>query len=662
MASMRRRALRIACRCPVLLLALGAAPAGAAEAESMAAGHPLGVLTALVAALALALLAAFSWWLARTSSRARRLARALQSSQDSSGELRQNEARLRGMIEGLAVGVTLHGPDGEIMSANAAALDLLATTRELLHGRRSIDLEGDALGEDGTPLAPGSGPLETVIATGRPVRDMVMGLRRPGAGERTWVTVSAEPRLAPDGGLSGVVCTFVDVTERRRAHEQIRHLAYHDFLTQLPNRELFLDRLGVAIVQALRRKRGAALLFVALDDFKLINDSLGHSVGDGVLRAIAQRLRGAVREADTVARFGGDEFTVLLPGVDEADDIARIAEKLHDAIRRPMDVDGRELALSASIGVALCPRDGRDTEALLKNADVAMYRAKELGHDQTEFYTSELGARVRHRLEVDARLRQAVLAGDLELHYQPIVSLATGRVEELEALVRWRDPQRGLILPGEFIPAAEAALGAILEVGAWVLRTVCRDLKQLSAELPDCPWVAINLSARQFYTGDLVEQVRSTLEEAGVAPARLELEITESVALRGEETTEKMMSRLKALGVRIAIDDFGTGYSSLSYLRRFPLDTLKVDRSFVQDAATNPDASGITRAVVGVGHQLGLRVVAEGVETGEQLRLLRLIGCDAAQGYFFSRALPRDALAEQLARIQEQWSREFPLA
>jgi len=596
----------------------------------------------------------------RAGARARHLASGLQETEQTAERLRTRQAQLQGMIEELSAGVTRHGPSGEILEANAAALTLLGTTQRRLLGRDSIDLEGDALGEEGAPLGPGGDPVRRVVATRHPMRDVVMGLRKAGSADRTWMQVSAEPVFGSDGTLSEVVCTFQDITERRRAHEQIRHLAYHDPLTQLPNRELFVDRLSVALAQGQRQGRGVAVLFVDLDDFKVVNDALGHTVGDAVMRTLAQRLKSAVREADTVARFGGDEFVVLLTGGQAAADLARIADKLHEAVRRPVHVEGRDLVVSASIGATVFPEDGRDVEALIRNADVAMYRAKEVGRGRTEFYTSAMGARVRDQLEADARLRLAVTSGELELHYQPVVSLADGRVDGYEALVRWRDPQRGLVPPNDFIPAAEAAMGAIHEVGAWVLQTACRDLARLPAGPGSRPRVAVNLSARQFHTGDIVEQVRSALEAATASPSMLELEITESVALHGHDSTEQALRRLKELGLSIAIDDFGTGYSSLSYLRRFPIDTLKVDRSFVRDAAANPDASAITRAIVGVGHQLGLRVVAEGVETREQLRLLRLMGCDAAQGFFFCRAVPLTELPGQQLRIAELWAREFP--
>jgi diguanylate cyclase (GGDEF)-like protein/PAS domain S-box-containing protein len=613
--------------------------------------------------LALLLLSGVLVWLwireRRAAARVWQLTLSLQAAEQTATALRESERRLLGMVEGLSVGVTLHDPDGAILDANMAALNLLGTNRETLLGRASIDIEGDALGENGERLGHAADPVQLAIATRRPVRDVVVGLRRPGAGGRTWLLANAEPQLAPDDELRDVILTFYDITERRRAAEQIRHIAYHDALTQLPNRELFFDRLGVALVQADRRKRGVALLFIDLDDFKLINDSLGHSVGDAVLRTIARRLKGAIRESDTVARFGGDEFTALLPGVDSVEDAQRIATKLHDAIQRTITIEGRALTLTGSIGGTMSPDDGLDIETLIKNADAAMYRAKELGRGQTEFYTEALGLRMRDQLEVDARLRHAVSSNELELHYQPIVDLTSGRIDCYEALVRWHDPLRGLIPPEDFIPAAEAAMGAIHEIGAWVLATACRDLRSLPRNDDGLPRVAVNLSARQFHTGDVVEQVRRALAEAGVPPAFLELEITESVALHGEESTEKVLRRLKALGVQIAIDDFGTGYSSLSYLRRFSVDSLKVDRSFVQDAVANPDASGIARAIIAVGHQLGLRVVAEGIESAEQLHLLRIMGCDAAQGYYFCPPAPLALLEQNLAAITQRWTEEF---
>jgi diguanylate cyclase (GGDEF)-like protein len=565
----------------------------------------------------------------------------------------------QGLVEALSVGVTQHDVDGTVVFANPASSELLRVPREGLLGRRAFVVDGEVLGDDGRPMAPEREPVASALATGQPVRHLVMGVAALGTGERIWLSINAEPQRDSAGTISGVVCTFSDVSEGRRSQERIRYLAYHDGLTQLPNRELFLDRLGVALAHAHRRGAGVGLLFVDLDTFKVVNDSLGHSFGDSILQTVAHRLSSAVREADTVARHGGDEFTVLLPGVERAEDVVPIARRIRETIRRPIQVDDRTIALNVSIGAALFPKDGRDVETLLKNADTALYRAKELGRDRLEFFTPALASRVGDILDLDARLRVAIRSGELELYYQPIVNLSTGGVEAYESLVRWNDPERGLVYPNTFIPAAESAMGAINELGAWSLRTACKQLAQLPVQDGSLPRVAVNLSARQFHSGDIVELVRSVLAESAIAPERLELEITERVALHGEEATDQILKKLKRLGVRLAIDDFGTGYSALAYLRRFPIDTLKVDRSFVGEVADNRNASAVTKAIIGVGQQLGLHVVAEGVETEQQLRLLRLAACDAVQGYLLAVPVPLSELEAHVADIPKRWPREL---
>ncbi len=560
----------------------------------------------------------------------------------------------RRLVDGLGVGVTLHGPAGTVLFANPAALAILGVPSRGLLGRRLFAPEDDAVRDDGGPLEPGADPIQAVLASGRPVHDVVVGIRRPGSVERTWLSLTAAPERSAGRNGPNVVCTISDVTERRRATEQIRQLAYHDALTRLPNRELFLDRLAVSVVQAQRHGKGLAVLFVDLDNFKVVNDSLGHSFGDAVLRTAAARLKGSLREADTVARLGGDEFGALLPGAGEVTGLTRVALMVQDALRRPISIEGRELAVTASIGVALFPIDARDGDTLLRCADTAMYRAKELGRNRTEFYTSALGARVRDQLDVDARLRKALASDTLELHYQPIVDLGSGCVEGVEALLRWRDAEWGLVPPSQIIPVAET-MGTILALGGWSLRKACRDIAALSSSLATPPWVAVNFSARQFHDSDVVGEVREALAGSGLPPDRLEIEITETVALHGPEATLQTLRRLKEVGVRLAIDDFGTGYSSLAYLRQFPVDILKVDRSFVSDAATDSNAAAIVRAVVALGHQLGLRVVAEGVEDENQLRLLRLIQCDAAQGYLFGAATPGPDLSRLASSIAHRW-------
>jgi len=616
----------------------------------------LVIVAALVATVALATLGGRLAW-RRGGRGTKQLARALEEERRRSEEARQAAAQARALVERLSLGVTLHDPEGRVTFANQAALRILGLSSETVLGSLALSPQEDLLSEDGTPLATDQEPVRAALRSRNAVRDVVVGRWREGSGERHWLLVSAEPRLTADGAVEEVMCTFSDITDERRARERIRHLAYHDGLTQLPNRELFLDRLGVALVQARRQQSGVAVVFVDLDNFKVVNDSLGHSVGDALLRTLSRRLKSTVREADTVARFGGDEFTLFLPGVQDADDVLRIVRKLQDTLRAPVDLDGREFSVHASIGVALFPQDAQDAEGLIRSADTAMYRAKELGHGQLEFYTPALGVRVREQLDIDGRLRRAVAAGELELHYQTVTDLGQGMVRGFEALVRWRDGGR-LIPPAEFVPAAET-MGGILVLGAWVLRKACEELRQVTLEIGGSPWVAVNLSARQFHAVDILEQVRRALEESGLAPARLELEITESAALQGQQATLERLKQLKELGVRLAIDDFGTGFSSFAYLQRFPIDTLKIDRSFVEDVATNPSSSGIARAIVAVGHQLGLRIVAEGVETEEQLRLLSLLGCDFVQGFLFGTPVPAPMLASRVAEAEQLWHTRF---
>jgi len=615
--------------------------------------RPFALLLGSLLALAFG---AFAWTRSlrrEVGARTRALARSLEDKEKLAAALAQSEERFRGMIEGLRTGVVLHGRNAEILFANPAALAILELRAEQLLGRSSIDRGQGFVSEDGQPLPPERDPVRLAIAGQRPVRDVLLGVARGGTGARAWLLVNAEPELGPGGVIEEVICTFTDVTERRQAQEQIRYLAYHDSLTGLPNRELFLDRLRVALAHAQRYRRELAVLFVDLDHFKVINDSLGHSIGDRVLREIAARLRATLREEDTVARLGGDEFTALLPSLSAPTDVSHVALKIQQAIRLPIQIDGRELSLSASMGVGLFPSDGSDAETLLKNADTAMYRAKELGRDQHQFYTAALSVRVLEHLDLDSRLRKALQSDSLVLHYQPLVDLGDGRVEGVEALVRWQDPERGLIAPDDFIPVAEVT-GLIVPIGGWVLRTACAEIARL-ASAGGPPRVSVNLSARQFHGAEVVEQVRAALAESGLRAEQLELEITETVAMQDQERTIDTLRRLKQLGVRISIDDFGTGYSSLGYLRRFPIDTLKIDRSFVRDVASDRSAASIAAAVIAVGHELGIHVVAEGVETRQQLSILRRHGCDAAQGFLVGRPLPATELAAALAGIGERW-------
>jgi diguanylate cyclase (GGDEF)-like protein len=438
-------------------------------------------------------------------------------------------------------------------------------------------------------------------------------------------------------GLGMIASLLEDEREAAAiAADQVEHLAYHDALTGLPNKPLFMDRLIIALAQATRANQKLAVLFLDLDRFKDINDSLGHTVGDSLLKSAAERVRGCVREGDTVARFGGDEFTLLIPRVDTAEDAAKIAAKIIETLKIPFQVNDRELFITTSIGVAIFPVDGLDPETLVRNADTAMYRAKDQGRDNYQLYAPAMNARALERLGLENELRRALSQHEMILHYQPIVRSSTGTVAGVEALIRWKHPERGILPPAHFISIAEVS-GLIVPIGEWVILEACRQVRQWQTKLDLPLTVAVNLSARQFQHPDLVAQIRSIVLDSGIDPATLELEITESSAMQNAENTIFTLRELKELGVRIAMDDFGTGYSSLNYLKRFPIDTLKLDQSFVRDVMTDARDAAIVGAVITMAHSLGLKVIGEGVESPGQHEYLRREGCDYVQGYLFSR-------------------------
>ncbi|HSI57482.1 MAG TPA: EAL domain-containing protein [Ideonella sp.] len=436
--------------------------------------------------------------------------------------------------------------------------------------------------------------------------------------------------------------------ERRRAEERIGHMAHHDELTGLPNRALLSDRMTQALALARRSGRAVALLFVDLDDFKFVNDSFGHPAGDALLIEVAARLSAAVRGGDTVARLGGDEFVVMLLDLEQAEDAVKVVQKILGALSLPLLIDARSVQVSASIGVSIYPGDGTCGETLLKHADVAMYRAKELGGNDYRCYTDDMGLRAQEHLELQAALRQAVDEQQFELHYQPQVDLRTGRMNAMEALIRWRHPELGMVSPARFIPLAEET-GLIVPIGEWVLRSACTQLKAWheAGHLGLC--VAVNLSARQFQGHDVAQMVRRVLGECGLAGEFLELELTESALMQDTEGVLKTLHELKATGAALALDDFGTGYSSLSHLRRFPIDVIKIDQSFTFDVASSAEAASITRAIIAMARSLDMKTVAEGVETEQQLRFMSEHQCDSVQGYYYSRPLAVDAMSALLA-------------
>ena len=461
-------------------------------------------------------------------------------------------------------------------------------------------------------------------------------------GSLVWVLQNENLTEGPDGLLSVIEGTIIDISERKRAEEQVKHLAFHDPLTNLPNRLLFNDRLTLAVAQAHRHAQRLAVLFLDLDRFKVINDSLGHSVGDELLRQVAERIQEHVREGDTVARLGGDEFTLLVPGITAEEDAAKIARKICEAIHDPFWIDGRQLFVTTSVGVSVYPSDGHDAETLVRNADSAMYRAKEQGRDNYQLYTPAMNAKAVERLSLESRLRQAVANDELELHFQPFIDLKTAELLGAEALLRWRHPELGLIPPADFIPIAELS-GLIVPIGEWVLRTACAEARKWHAKGFPGLTVSVNLSTRQFQQTDLVSQVTHALDETGLEPDKLDLEITESNAMQNAEHSINTLWGLKKQGVRISMDDFGTGYSSLNYLKRFPIDRIKLDQSFVRDLPSDKDDAAIAMAVIAMGRSLELAVIAEGVETEEQLAFLKGQNCDQLQGFLLSRPLAPEA-------------------
>ncbi|GEP05345.1 putative bifunctional diguanylate cyclase/phosphodiesterase [Methylobacterium oxalidis] len=454
------------------------------------------------------------------------------------------------------------------------------------------------------------------------------------------LTVAMHP--AEGGGWS---VTVSDVSARRAAEARAEELARLDPLTELPNRLLLREHLDEALARLRRAGEGCALLLLDLDRFKPVNDTLGHPVGDALLVKVAERLRSAVRASDTVARIGGDEFVILQTKVENPAETQALARRIVDLIGRTYMVDGHLLTIGASVGVALAPADGKDADRLLKNADLALYRAKLDGRGLFRFFEPEMDARMQARRQLELDMRQALARREFQLHYQPQLNLETDQLTGCEALIRWRHPERGMVSPAEFIPLAEE-IGLIVPIGEWVMRQACRDAAGWPAPLT----VAVNVSPAQFKSDRLVEMIVSALATSGLPAARLEVEITEGVLLQESGRTLQTLHRLRDLGVRVSMDDFGTGYSSLSYLRSFPFDKIKIDRSFVSDLVSKPDGEAIIRAIAGLGKSLGMTTVAEGVETAEQMHRIRAEGCTDVQGYLISRPVPAEDLAALLAR------------
>jgi diguanylate cyclase (GGDEF)-like protein/PAS domain S-box-containing protein len=481
-----------------------------------------------------------------------------------------------------------------------------------------------------------------------PFRDFAYQVRDAQGGLRT-LTISGVPIFDAQGRFTGYRGIGTDITQRKAAEQRIEYLAYHDALTGLPNRLLVQDRFEQAMAQAERTQARVALVYLDLDNFKSINDTLGHAAGDEFLQEVARRLRECLRDTDTISRLGGDEFLLVLRDLPDAEIVSIIVLKLMEQLQLPFQLGTHEVSSSASIGVAIAPQDGRDFETLRKKADLAMYRSKEAGRNAYHFFDPTMDAEAGEHLIIRNGLRRALERDELVLHYQPQYELLDGRLSGAETLLRWQHPELGLVPPGRFITVAEES-GLIVPIGDWVLREACRQAAQWRRDgLPPLT-ISVNLSAIQFKRGEVEKSVTAALAASGLDPAQLELELTESILIQNAEGVLASVRRLKQLGVKLAIDDFGTGYSSLSYLKRFEVDRLKIDQSFVRDLPTDSDDAAIVRAIVQMSHSLNLMTVAEGVETGEVAQQLRAFGCDQAQGYYFARPLP----AEQIEALLRQ--------
>ncbi len=497
-----------------------------------------------------------------------------------------------------------------------------------------------------------------VMEGGKPLLNQEESYARPD-GAQGWRVVSKVPLRDQEGRVSAILCTYEDITERKASEEHTRFLVYHDGLTELPNHLLAFDRLQQAMAYADREGSKVALLFLDLDNFKTINDSLGHTIGDKLLREVASRLRQCVRDTDTVSRQGGDEFLIVVPALSDTEASAPVLDKLLQSIHMPMEIDGHELSTTVSIGIAMFPDDGRDFESLMKKADTAMYQAKEAGRNTYCFFNKHMNDDVLENLQMRSGLGRALERGEFTLHYQPQIDLHSGTLVGVEALVRWQHPTLGLVPPGRFIPVAEET-GMIVGIGEWVMQEACRQAAAWQQAGHPKMSMAVNLSAIQFKRGDVEKTVMRALAQSGLDPALLELELTESILIRDTESILATVQRIKLLGVMLSIDDFGTGYSSLSYLKRFSVDKLKIDQSFIRHLATDPDDAAIVRAVVQMARSLGLRTIAEGVEDERVLKYLRIYHCDEAQGYHIARPMPAEEMSAYLIAEQQRAERPQP--
>jgi diguanylate cyclase (GGDEF)-like protein/PAS domain S-box-containing protein len=590
------------------------------------------------ALLVVAMLCLLAWAVGRS-----RPASRLKAAEQREQELRESEEGFRALVQNTADIITVLDADGAIRYGSPAVKRLLGYEVESLAGKNLAALvhpdDTDKLGRLLAEVLRSPGKI--VMAKFRVQHELGHWLGLEALGEN----LQATP------GVGGIMLTSRDISEDWLLEEQLARRAFEDALTGLPNKALLMDRLTHALTRAGRDAdpRMVALLSLDLDNLQAINDSLGHTAGDRLISQVAERIKASVREADTVARTGGDEFAVVLEDVANMGEAVRMAERVTDRLQVPFDLDRRRVSMTASIGIALGSPGNAHAGELVNNADTAMYYAKSSKKVRYAVFESSMNSRAWRKLEMEAELRSAVERDEFVLYYQPVLELGTGKLTGVEALVRWQHPERGLIPPGEFIPLAEET-GLVVPIGRWVLREACRQVGAWQAETADDPALvlSVNLSVRQFAHPELITDTYQALQESGLSARDLELDITEAIALDHSEATVTGLRGLKDLGVRLAIDDFGTGYSALNYLKRYPVDTLKIDRSFIRGLGTDPEDMAIVHAVIAFARILKLHVIAEGIETPEQLAQLRALGCERGQGYYFSRPLPADEFGARL--------------
>ncbi len=555
--------------------------------------------------------------------------------------LRESEERYSSTVELAAIGIGHVGADGRFIHVNRQLCEMLGYTRDELLALtvKQISHPDDVNVTDAARDELHSGEIESFKAEKRYLRK---------DGSCVWVRITVAAKRDGNGAPLYDISIVEDISERKRAEERVQYLATHDEMTSLPNRAMFGQILEHAVDSARRRRRKVAVLFVDLDRFKIINDSLGHGAGDQLLKEIALRFKESMRASDVVARFGGDEFVALVEEVEDLQGVATVARNLLSAAMKPLDIMGHECRVTASIGVAVFPDDAASAEMLLKNADLAMYLAKEEGKNSYQFFSRQINSMSIERLTLEAKLRHALENGEFTLQYQARVGIKTGEITGVEALLRWWNHDLGAVSPARFIPVAEDT-GLIVPIGKWVLKTACaQNVAWQRQGLPSI-CMAVNVSPRQFRDPQLLPDIREVLADTGMAPELLELEVTEGLIMHDVEQAVKTLNAIKSMGVRLAIDDFGTGYSSLAQLKRFPIDTLKVDRSFIREIPKDSEDGAITEAIIAMGRTLGVTVVAEGVETGEQEAFLKSRACDEMQGFYFNKPSHPDELATLLS-------------